>query len=107
MPSPQDTKLRTTWSPGCTFVPAGPTEATTPAPSWPSTAGSGTGYHWSRSEEHTSELQSRPHLLCRPLLEKNHLPQAGRRPGRTVTDTRALALRPPVHHAKNGPVLLP
>src|SRR2546429_1865074 len=24
-----------------------------------------------RSEEHTSELQSRPHLLCRPLLEKN------------------------------------
>src|SRR5690554_7159941 len=27
----------------------------------------------SRSEEHTSELQSRPHLVCRPLLEKkNH-----------------------------------
>src|SRR5690554_7271413 len=24
----------------------------------------------SRSEEHTSELQSRPHLVCRPLLEK-------------------------------------
>src|SRR3989442_11858016 len=24
----------------------------------------------SRSEEHTSELQSRPHLLCRLLLEK-------------------------------------
>src|SRR3989442_4998766 len=23
-----------------------------------------------RSEEHTSELQSRPHLVCRPLLEK-------------------------------------
>src|SRR5690554_7614279 len=22
-----------------------------------------------RSEEHTSELQSRPHLVCRPLLE--------------------------------------
>src|SRR5690554_7752245 len=33
----------------------------------------------SRSEEHTSELQSRPHLVCRLLLEKkkqhNHLPQ--------------------------------
>src|SRR3989442_1013290 len=27
-----------------------------------------------RSEEHTSELQSRPHLVCRLLLEKiNHL----------------------------------
>src|SRR5690554_7743734 len=26
-------------------------------------------YH-SRSEEHTSELQSRPHLVCRLLLEK-------------------------------------
>src|SRR5579872_7578261 len=25
---------------------------------------------WSRSEEHTSELQSRPHLVCRLLLEK-------------------------------------
>src|SRR5690554_7257400 len=26
--------------------------------------------HWDRSEEHTSELQSRPHLVCRLLLEK-------------------------------------
>src|SRR3989442_9678967 len=26
--------------------------------------------HWGRSEEHTSELQSRPHLVCRLLLEK-------------------------------------
>src|SRR5690554_6959109 len=25
---------------------------------------------WNRSEEHTSELQSRPHLVCRLLLEK-------------------------------------
>src|SRR5436305_10037078 len=25
---------------------------------------------WARSEEHTSELQSRPHLVCRLLLEK-------------------------------------
>src|SRR3989442_9221221 len=33
-----------------------------------------------RSEEHTSELQSRPHLVCRLLLEKkkkkNHSPTA-------------------------------
>src|SRR5215813_14465790 len=26
--------------------------------------------HVARSEEHTSELQSRPHLVCRLLLEK-------------------------------------
>src|SRR5690554_7264146 len=26
--------------------------------------------HLERSEEHTSELQSRPHLVCRLLLEK-------------------------------------
>src|SRR5690554_7313678 len=28
------------------------------------------GGHHGRSEEHTSELQSRPHLVCRLLLEK-------------------------------------
>src|SRR5690554_7351018 len=28
------------------------------------------GYAYIRSEEHTSELQSRPHLVCRLLLEK-------------------------------------
>src|SRR3989442_8629440 len=27
-------------------------------------------FHMHRSEEHTSELQSRPHLVCRLLLEK-------------------------------------
>src|SRR5690554_7382315 len=27
-------------------------------------------WHIDRSEEHTSELQSRPHLVCRLLLEK-------------------------------------
>src|SRR5690625_6528979 len=27
-------------------------------------------YAWARSEEHTSELQSRGHLVCRLLLEK-------------------------------------
>src|SRR5436305_14382254 len=29
-----------------------------------------------RSEEHTSELQSRPHLVCRLLLEKKKLESA-------------------------------
>src|SRR5436305_8525427 len=28
--------------------------------------------HTRRSEEHTSELQSRPHLVCRLLLEKKN-----------------------------------
>src|SRR3989442_6688873 len=28
---------------------------------------------WQRSEEHTSELQSRPHLVCRLLLEKKKI----------------------------------
>src|SRR5436305_10176202 len=28
---------------------------------------------YNRSEEHTSELQSRPHLVCRLLLEKKEL----------------------------------
>src|SRR3989442_9341708 len=32
-----------------------------------------------RSEEHTSELQSRPHLVCRLLLEKKKLARPGRR----------------------------
>src|SRR3989442_2987893 len=31
---------------------------------------SGTSFNENRSEEHTSELQSRPHLVCRLLLEK-------------------------------------
>src|SRR5690554_7053442 len=30
--------------------------------------------HNTRSEEHTSELQSRPHLVCRLLLEKKKKP---------------------------------
>src|SRR5690554_7774068 len=29
--------------------------------------------YWMRSEEHTSELQSRPHLVCRLLLEKKKI----------------------------------
>src|SRR5437660_7182316 len=37
------------------------------APTPPATARSS---QWDRSEEHTSELQSRGHLVCRLLLEK-------------------------------------
>src|SRR5690554_7300214 len=36
---------------------------------WSSSLGRKAGA-WERSEEHTSELQSRPHLVCRLLLEK-------------------------------------
>src|SRR5439155_11282665 len=39
-----------------------------------STASSPSGVLASRSEEHTSELQSRGHLVCRLLLEKKKLP---------------------------------
>src|SRR3989442_5712160 len=35
-----------------------------------------------RSEEHTSELQSRPHLVCRLLLEKKNHSRTTRRPRR-------------------------
>src|SRR5690554_6989481 len=34
--------------------------------------------HVDRSEEHTSELQSRPHLVCRLLLEKKKNNKLGR-----------------------------
>src|SRR5690625_6277173 len=37
------------------------------------------GYE-ARSEEHTSELQSRGHLVCRLLLEKKKKIQSARRP---------------------------
>src|SRR3989442_3124158 len=35
--------------------------------------GAGTVFDLGRSEEHTSELQSRPHLVCRLLLEKKNM----------------------------------
>src|SRR2546422_5498190 len=35
-----------------------------------------------RSEEHTSELQSRLHLVCRLLLEKKKIQATSRTPGR-------------------------
>src|SRR3989442_10059436 len=40
-----------------------------------------------RSEEHTSELQSRPHLVCRLLLEKKNIiidKQLGMKAGETT-----------------------
>src|SRR5690554_7050457 len=37
----------------------------------------GIAYFVRRSEEHTSELQSRPHLVCRLLLEKKNTRNRG------------------------------
>src|SRR3989442_2249684 len=37
-----------------------------------------------RSEEHTSELQSRPHLVCRLLLEKKKPPASLKTRARTI-----------------------
>src|SRR3989442_7798751 len=45
----------------------------------------------SRSEEHTSELQSRPHLVCRLLLDKNRRFSLIR----TSTRPRGIAQLPP------------
>src|SRR5690348_17467869 len=47
-----------------------------------STTGSPTG----RSEEHTSELQSPVHLVCRLLLEKKKTPPGHRTPSFYITD---------------------
>src|SRR2546429_6714717 len=43
------------------------------------------GRHKKRSEEHTSELQSRLHLVCRLLLEKKKNNDRSPTPGQTVT----------------------
>src|SRR5690625_5890379 len=40
----------------------------------PSVVRSPTGAQRSRSEEHTAELQSRGHLVCRPVLAENTYP---------------------------------
>src|SRR3989442_10138440 len=44
-------------------------------------------YRLTRSEEHTSELQSRPHLVCRLLLEKKKKNKA-----KPQTTSRSLSL---------------
>src|SRR3989442_9488959 len=48
-----------------------------------------------RSEEHTSELQSRPHLVCRLLLEKKKKKKKTRMWGGSSKVTRLRA-----HHAR-------
>src|SRR5439155_8976626 len=55
-------------------------------------------WSWTRSEEHTSELQSRGHLVCRLLLEKkkdtllqNHPPGGTTSPAHNCLDDSARA----------------
>src|SRR2546422_4570441 len=47
-----------------------------------------------RSEEHTSELQSRLHLVCRLLLEKKKKSDSGSACESTVASTALLLQRP-------------
>src|SRR3989442_11935806 len=66
---PYTTLFRSRSSPGCRA-----SARSTPSP-WrsgpaPSHAARSSARRRCRSEEHTSELQSRPHLVCRLLLEK-------------------------------------
>src|SRR5687768_17982394 len=70
---------------------------------WPAAPGAGGApapggrgrAHRPRSEEHTSELQSRLHLVCRPLLEKK------KEQGRSAAIRRNLYVH---HHSFDVPV---
>src|SRR5260370_27777154 len=57
--------------PAAVVVPAGDTCKAANVPAWP--AGRGLWSHHSRSEEHTSELQSHLNFVCRLLLEKKNM----------------------------------
>src|SRR6266498_888795 len=48
-----------------------------------------------RSEEHTSELQSRPHLVCRLLLEKKNTRRCRRFSYNTITNIAKLRRQGP------------
>src|SRR5258708_10770983 len=57
-----------------------------------------------RSEEHTSELQSPDHLVCRLLLEKKKHPRHGHVPGQSVGRCRSEGCTP--RHAPQHPTYL-
>src|SRR3989442_2712896 len=50
-----------------------------------------------RSEEHTSELQSRPHLVCRLLLEKKKIPTRLIDSSSIINQSTSLVLAPTKH----------
>src|SRR5436305_6645108 len=53
-----------------------------------------------RSEEHTSELQSRPHLVCRLLLEKKKKKKKKIKKN-TIQDSKNKNLRRDIHNSHN------
>src|SRR5476651_1790029 len=55
-----------------------------------------------RSEEHTSELQSRQYLVCRLLLEKKKTPSAPGRELERLDDNPPAERREPVVQARGG-----
>src|SRR5258708_27158974 len=55
-----------------------------------------------RSEEHTSELQSPDHLVCRLLLEKKNFPGTSQTTPRRREQSRWLGRRPPAHPGRAG-----
>src|SRR5436305_8025756 len=76
--------------------PASPSVRTANGPRRPGpTASSASG----RSEEHTSELQSRPHLVCRLLLEKKKTNTPTTRKTRPVETTTPLTQHRESQHA--------
>src|SRR5687768_17764668 len=57
---------------GCAVRSASRSCSSRPSDCWSSQSSSGLSATRRRSEEHTSELQSRLHLVCRPLPEKKN-----------------------------------
>src|SRR5947208_6090661 len=72
----------------------------------PEPAGAGNPHRLRRSEEHTSELQSPDHLVCRLLLEKKNVLMLSHMTGfitiieadRFYDVRRIRSLRPPIEH---------
>src|SRR5258708_8998028 len=52
----------------------------------------GSPAHWKRSEEHTSELQSPDHLVCRLLLEKKKIKTPAVKTDHLLQDNRLIPL---------------
>src|SRR5690625_6250611 len=71
-PRPREMSERPCGSPPSTGSGQASIRKAYPVPSLSKHQGDGSIPHHARSEEHTSELQSRGHLVCRLLLEKKN-----------------------------------
>src|SRR5205809_1306872 len=60
-------------------------------------------WSWTRSEEHTSELQSRLHLVCRLLLEKKNHQRVAHHRGPRSRPSHPYAHSPPHRRSDPGP----